>query len=180
MISKLVTHGNDRPNALRRMAGWDAWAGAGSGRGRQRIALPSHHRALGSCSPCVPSVQLRRSWLAVPVAFPLLQALTPHLLPPRPPGRRALDRYVIRGVQHNAPLLRTVLDAPDFRAGNVSTDFLARHYPTPASSAPHALPLSWQQEGDVAALAAVMHLERELRLRTEQGGLLKVPPLLLL
>lgn len=61
------------------------------------------------------------------------------------PARSALDTYVIRGVQHNAPLLRTVLDAPDFVAGNVSTEFLAKHYPTPEASAPHALPLTPQQ-----------------------------------
>lgn len=40
--------------------------------------------------------------------------------------RRALDSYVIRGVQHNAPLLRSVLDAPDFVAGHISTAFLVR------------------------------------------------------
>lgn len=39
--------------------------------------------------------------------------------------RRALDSYVIRGVQHNAPLLRSVLDIPAFRAGQLSTAFLA-------------------------------------------------------
>ena len=39
--------------------------------------------------------------------------------------RRALDSYVIRGVQHNAPLLRSVLDIPAFEAGQLSTAFLA-------------------------------------------------------
>lgn len=39
--------------------------------------------------------------------------------------RRALDSYVIRGVQHNAPLLRSVLDIAAFEAGHLSTAFLA-------------------------------------------------------
>lgn len=64
----------------------------------------------------------------------------PHLTPPqisklvtrgvdRPSTlatmRRALDSYVIRGVQHNAPLLRSVLDIPAFQDGQISTAFLA-------------------------------------------------------
>ena len=60
--------------------------------------------------------------------------------------RRALDSYVIRGVQHNAPLLRSVLDVPSFVAGNISTAFLAEHYPTPEASSPDRLPLTPQQE----------------------------------
>ena len=60
--------------------------------------------------------------------------------------RRALDSYVIRGVQHNAPLLRSVLDVPAFVAGNISTAFLAEHYPTPEASSPDRLPLTPQQE----------------------------------
>lgn len=39
--------------------------------------------------------------------------------------RAALDSYVIRGVQHNTPLLRSVLDVPSFQAGTISTAFLA-------------------------------------------------------
>lgn len=86
--------------------------------------------------------------------------------------RRALDAYVIRGVQHNAPLLRSVLDVPQFVAGAVSTAFLAEHYPTPEASAPERLPLSDQQRDQLLALAAMLWVGREQRL--SGGGPLEV------
>ncbi len=78
--------------------------------------------------------------------------------------RSALDSYVIRGVQHNAPLLRSVLDVPQFVEGNVSTAFLAEHYPTPEASAPERLPLSERQRDQLLALAAMLWVGREQRL----------------
>ena len=72
----------------------------------------------------------------------------------------ALDAYVIRGLQHNAPLLRSVLDAPDFVAGDFSTAFLAEHFPTPEASAPMNLPLTVEREQEVLALAAALHVWR--------------------
>jgi propionyl-CoA carboxylase alpha chain len=77
---------------------------------------------------------------------------------------RALDSYVIRGVQHNAPLLRSVLDAPDFVAGDFSTAFLAEHFPTPEASDPTNLPLTKRREQEVVALAAALQVWRDLRL----------------
>ncbi|KAJ1662719.1 hypothetical protein IW140_005247 [Coemansia sp. RSA 1813] len=41
----------------------------------------------------------------------------------------ALDRYLIKGVTHNIPLLRDVVSSPDFASGRTSTGFLAEHYP---------------------------------------------------
>ncbi|KAJ1731347.1 hypothetical protein LPJ72_003986 [Coemansia sp. Benny D160-2] len=41
----------------------------------------------------------------------------------------ALDRYLIKGVTHNIPLLRDVVASADFAAGRTSTSFLAEHYP---------------------------------------------------
>jgi propionyl-CoA carboxylase alpha chain len=76
---------------------------------------------------------------------------------------RALDSYVIRGVQHNAPLLRSVLDAPDFVAGDFSTAFLAEHFPTPEASAPTNLPLIEKREQEVLALAAALQVWKDLR-----------------
>ena len=43
--------------------------------------------------------------------------------------RRALDQYVIRGVTHNIPLLRSVMAHPEFQAGRISTSFLPHHFP---------------------------------------------------
>lgn len=74
----------------------------------------------------------------------------------------ALDRYVIRGVQHNAPLLRSVLDAEDFRAGKISTAFLAEHFPRPDSSAPQNLTLSRKCEEEVVGLAAALKVWQDL------------------
>ncbi|KAJ2854530.1 hypothetical protein J3B02_002626 [Coemansia erecta] len=41
----------------------------------------------------------------------------------------ALDRYLIKGVTHNIPLLRDVVSNKDFAAGRITTAFLAEHYP---------------------------------------------------
>ncbi|KAJ2844368.1 hypothetical protein IWW36_005217 [Coemansia brasiliensis] len=41
----------------------------------------------------------------------------------------ALDRYLIKGVTHNIPLLRDVIGNADFGAGHITTAFLAEHYP---------------------------------------------------
>ena len=40
-------------------------------------------------------------------------------------ARRALDEWIVLGVETNAPLLRAVLDAPSFRSGRYSTDLVA-------------------------------------------------------
>ena len=43
---------------------------------------------------------------------------------------QALDEYVIKGVTHNIPLLRSVVGHPRFRAGKaITTNFLAEEYP---------------------------------------------------
>lgn len=88
--------------------------------------------------------------------------------------RRALDSYVIRGVRHNTPLLRSVLDVPAFVAGNLSTAFLAEHYPSREDSAPSRLPLTQQQEDQMLALAAMLWLDKEQQLASGPG--LQVPP----
>ncbi|KAI9505365.1 hypothetical protein GGI25_005515 [Coemansia spiralis] len=41
----------------------------------------------------------------------------------------ALDRYLIKGVTHNIPLLRDVISNRDFSSGHITTAFLADHYP---------------------------------------------------
>ncbi|MBM3518043.1 MAG: acetyl-CoA carboxylase biotin carboxylase subunit, partial [Alphaproteobacteria bacterium] len=42
---------------------------------------------------------------------------------------RALDRFVIRGVEHNVGFLRAVVSRPRFHAGALSTDFIAEEFP---------------------------------------------------
>jgi acetyl-CoA carboxylase biotin carboxylase subunit len=41
-------------------------------------------------------------------------------------GRRALDFFVIEGVQTTIPLHRRILDEPDFIGGRLSTRFMER------------------------------------------------------
>merc|ERR1712241_1609134 len=41
----------------------------------------------------------------------------------------ALDSYVIRGVTHNIPLLRDILDEPTFLSGTFTTNYLNEVYP---------------------------------------------------
>lgn len=78
--------------------------------------------------------------------------------------KRALDAYTIRGVQHNIPLLRSVLDMSDFASGDISTAFLGEHFKTPESSAPRLLPLTSRQKQELLASALVLHLQRTMRL----------------
>ena len=41
----------------------------------------------------------------------------------------ALDMYAIRGLDHNAAFLAAILDHPRFRAGNLTTNFIAEEFP---------------------------------------------------
>jgi len=84
---------------------------------------------------------------------------------------RALDSYVIRGVQHNTPLLRSVLDAPDFVDGEISTAFLADHFPHADSSAPTNLPLAPHREEEAVALAAALAVWRDCQFATLESAL---------
>lgn len=40
---------------------------------------------------------------------------------------KALDSYVIRGVKHNVPILRSILDAPRFQGGNITTKYIGKN-----------------------------------------------------
>lgn len=52
--------------------------------------------------------------------------------------RKALDSYTIRGVTHNVPFLRALVDHPKFISGDMSTNFIAQEYPQ-GFSAPELL-----------------------------------------
>ncbi|KAJ3212753.1 hypothetical protein HDU82_007134 [Entophlyctis luteolus] len=74
----------------------------------------------------------------------------------------ALDRYVIKGVTHNIPLLRDVISHPRFASGKISTKFLAEEYPTGFKGA--SLAQDHRKE-KLFAVAAVVHALRELNKR---------------
>lgn len=42
---------------------------------------------------------------------------------------KALDQYEIRGVTHNIPLLRDIIEEKKFRSGDISTNYLQEVYP---------------------------------------------------
>ncbi|KAI8998070.1 carbamoyl-phosphate synthase L chain, ATP binding domain-containing protein [Gaertneriomyces semiglobifer] len=79
---------------------------------------------------------------------------------------KALDSYVIKGVTHNIPLLRDVISHPRFKAGKLSTAFLAEEYP--AGFKGHALTPETREE--LVASAAYVHIQRQLRNRTWLAG----------
>jgi acetyl-CoA carboxylase biotin carboxylase subunit len=76
--------------------------------------------------------------------------------------RRALSEYSITGIQTNVAFCREIMEDTEFRAGNLSTefipDFLARRKPT--SDPPPELDLA-------VALAAVAHFQMSRPQRTD-------------
>ncbi|KAJ1967960.1 hypothetical protein IWQ62_001535, partial [Dispira parvispora] len=73
--------------------------------------------------------------------------------------RRALDTYVIQGVTHNIPLLRDIIDQPDFQSGKLSTNFLAEHYPQGF----RGQKLTPTTQHELVTTAALGHAIREIR-----------------
>jgi propionyl-CoA carboxylase alpha chain len=81
---------------------------------------------------------------------------------------RALDEYVIEGVQHNARLVQSVLRQPDFQLGATPTSFLPTHYPDGF----RGVVLSDKEKEEFAAAAALIGVERQkvLQQPTLVGG----------
>ncbi|KAJ2777416.1 hypothetical protein GGI15_004512 [Coemansia interrupta] len=80
--------------------------------------------------------------------------------------QHALDRYVIRGVTHNIPLLRDVVSHRDFAAGRITTAFLAEHYP-------HGFKgyrLTPQSAWELATTAAAVEFVRRARDGAQRGA----------
>lgn len=72
---------------------------------------------------------------------------------------QSLDRYVIRGVTHNIPLLQGVMRNKRFQSGkNITTNFLAEEYPDGYQSKP----LCDQELLCLAAVASGMWLKKDL------------------
>jgi len=75
--------------------------------------------------------------------------------------RRALDEFYVRGVSHNVPFLAALMAHPRFRAGNLTTNFIAEEFKG-GFTAKHLPPR------DPAVLAAVAAVAE--RLRGEPNG----------
>ncbi|MCY4563529.1 MAG: acetyl/propionyl/methylcrotonyl-CoA carboxylase subunit alpha [Gammaproteobacteria bacterium] len=71
----------------------------------------------------------------------------------------ALDAYLIRGVSHNVSFLNAVIANPRFRAGRLTTEFIAEEFPDGFRPAdlPRTDPMT------VVAVAAVVHCRRAAR-----------------
>ena len=74
---------------------------------------------------------------------------------------RAMDNYVIEGVQHNGRLVNAVLRNPDFIAGITPTSFLPTHYPDGF----HGVELTTKQKEQLAAIAVMVGKIRQEMLK---------------
>ncbi len=68
--------------------------------------------------------------------------------------RRALDAYEVSGISHNINFLNAVVSHPRFRAGNLTTGFIAEEYPDGF----HGAPLSDETFEKLVAVATLVHL----------------------
>jgi len=72
---------------------------------------------------------------------------------------KALDSYVIRGVNHNIALLRDIMDRPSFMAGNLSTNFLNEEY----TDGFKGRMLTFDEKNELIAAACHQFVHREVR-----------------
>ncbi|HEY5998564.1 MAG TPA: acetyl/propionyl/methylcrotonyl-CoA carboxylase subunit alpha [bacterium] len=81
--------------------------------------------------------------------------------------RTALDRFVIRGVQHNISFLTALVQHPRFVEGRITTNFIAEEYPNGfhPGDVPHENPSL------IAAVAAAIHRLHSDREATVSGQL---------
>jgi propionyl-CoA carboxylase alpha chain len=79
----------------------------------------------------------------------------------------ALDRFRIDGIGHNVDFLSALMQHPRFRSGEITTGFIAEEYPEGF----HGAPASAALKRKLAALAAVIDLERAERAAGTSGQL---------
>ncbi len=80
--------------------------------------------------------------------------------------RRALDEFYVRGVSHNVPFLAALMAHPRFRAGNLTTNFIAEEFKGGFTAA-HLPP---KDPAVLAAVAAVIERIRDERLGVTQDS----------
>ncbi|MFN3945857.1 MAG: biotin carboxylase N-terminal domain-containing protein [Allosphingosinicella sp.] len=85
----------------------------------------------------------------------------------------ALDSFVIEGIGHNVDFLSALMQHPRFRAGELTTGFIAEEYPEGFTGAPADAELV----RDLAAVAALAALETDYRAQAITGQL-GTPPAL--
>jgi len=80
--------------------------------------------------------------------------------------RRALDEFYVRGVSHNVPFLAALMAHPRFRAGKLTTNFIAEEFKGGFTAA-HLPP---KDPAVLAAVAAVVERIRDVRLGVTQDS----------
>lgn len=73
--------------------------------------------------------------------------------------KRSLDSYVIRGVSHNIPLLRSIVSEESFRRGEMSTNYLSDVYP----AGYHGEDLSDREMSQLVSVSACIFVQERLR-----------------
>lgn len=68
---------------------------------------------------------------------------------------KALDNYCIKGVRHNVPLLRDIINQPQFISGDISTNFIQEVYPDGFTGR-----MDKANKNELIAVAAYMHIKR--------------------
>jgi propionyl-CoA carboxylase alpha chain len=80
----------------------------------------------------------------------------------------ALDRYLIKGINHNIDFLSAIMQHPRFQAGsNVTTGFIAEEYPDGF----HGAPVTPATRDALVAAAAIIHAETVAREQLIDGQL---------
>jgi propionyl-CoA carboxylase alpha chain len=80
----------------------------------------------------------------------------------------ALDRYCVKGINHNIDFLAAIMQHPRFQAGeNVTTGFIAEEYPDGF----HGAPMSAATRDALVAAAAIIHTETVAREQLIDGQL---------
>lgn len=85
----------------------------------------------------------------------------------------ALDRYEIDGLHHNIDFLSAVMQHEQFRAGTISTNFIAEEFPDGFVGAP-ASPLLLRRLAAIAAFASMAQADRARRITGQLGR--RLPP----
>ncbi len=80
--------------------------------------------------------------------------------------RRALDEFYVRGVSHNVPFLAALMAHPRFRAGKLTTNFIAEEFKGGFTAA-HLPP---RDPAMLAAVAAVADRIKSVRLGSTEGS----------
>jgi propionyl-CoA carboxylase alpha chain len=79
----------------------------------------------------------------------------------------ALDRFELAGVGNNIDFLSAIMQHPRFRAGTITTGFIAEEYPDGF----HGAPADDRLTRELAAIAVLADLERDRRARSIDGQL---------